>query len=53
VLERVTTMEEKVKTERDRRPLDPSKRPHNIRFNKVTAKIEETILDLRLTKRFR
>jgi transposase InsO family protein len=32
--------------------LDLSKRPHNIRYRKVTSEIQETILDLRLTKRF-
>jgi transposase InsO family protein len=31
---------------------DLSKRPHNIKYNKVTSEIQETILDLRLTKRF-
>jgi transposase len=31
---------------------DLSKRPHNIRYRKVTSEIQETILDLRLTKRF-
>jgi transposase InsO family protein len=31
---------------------DLSKRPHNIRYIKVTSEIQETILDLRLTKRF-
>jgi transposase len=31
---------------------DLSKRPHNIRYRKVTSDIKETILDLRLTKRF-
>jgi len=29
-----------------------SKRPHNIIYNKITPELEETILDLRLTKRF-
>jgi len=32
--------------------LDLSKRPHNIRYDKATSEIQETILDLRLTKRF-
>jgi len=33
--------------------LDVSKRPHNIKYNKkVTPELEETILDLRLTKRY-
>ena len=32
--------------------LDASRRPHNIRYRKVTSEIQETILDLRLTKRF-
>jgi transposase InsO family protein len=32
--------------------LDLSKRPHNIRYRKITSEIQETILDLRLTKRF-
>jgi transposase InsO family protein len=32
--------------------LDLSKRPHNIRYRKVTSEIQEAILDLRLTKRF-
>jgi len=31
---------------------DLSRRPHNIKYNKVTSEIEETMLDLRLTKRF-
>ena len=31
---------------------DLSRRPHNIKYKKVTSKAEETILDLRLTKRF-
>jgi transposase InsO family protein len=31
---------------------DLSKRPHNITYMKVTSEIQETILDLRLTKRF-
>ena len=31
---------------------DSSRRPHNIKDKKVTSEIEETILDLRLTKRF-
>src|SRR5919106_1042427 len=31
---------------------DLSKRPHNIKYRKVTSEIQETILDLRLTKRF-
>jgi len=32
--------------------LDNSRRPHNIKYMKVTPEIQETILDLRLTKRF-
>ena len=32
--------------------LDVSKRPHNIKYKKITPEAEETILDLRLTKRF-
>jgi transposase len=32
--------------------LDASRRPHNIKYRKVTSEIQETILDLRLTKRF-
>ena len=32
--------------------LDVSKRPHNIKYKKVTPELEETILDLRLTKKF-
>ena len=32
--------------------LDNSRRPHNIKYMKVTSEIQETILDLRLTKRF-
>jgi len=32
--------------------LDSSRRPHNIKYMKVTSEIQETILDLRLTKRF-
>ena len=31
---------------------DASRRPHNIKYKKVTSQIHETILDLRLTKRF-
>ena len=31
---------------------DISRRPHNIMYKKVTSEIEETILDLRLSKRF-
>ena len=31
---------------------DVSKRPHNIKYKKVTSEIQETILDLRLSKRF-
>ena len=31
---------------------DNSRRPHNIKYKKITSEIEETILDLRLTKRF-
>ncbi len=31
---------------------DVSRRPHNINYKKVTSEVEETILDLRLTKRF-
>lgn len=31
---------------------DLSKRPHNIKHRKVTSEIQETILDLRLTKKF-
>jgi len=31
---------------------DLSRRPHNIKYNKLTSEIQETILDLRLTKRF-
>jgi transposase InsO family protein len=32
--------------------LDLSRRPHNIKYKKITSEIQETILDLRLTKRF-
>ena len=32
--------------------LDVSKRPHNIIYKKIAPELEETILDLRLTKRF-
>ncbi|HEY7571492.1 MAG TPA: helix-turn-helix domain-containing protein [Nitrososphaeraceae archaeon] len=32
--------------------LDNFRRPHNIKYKKVTPDLEETILDLRLTKRF-
>ena len=32
--------------------LDTSRRPHNIKYKKITSEIQETILDLRLTKRF-
>jgi transposase len=31
---------------------DLSTRPHNIKYRKATSEIQETILDLRLTKRF-
>ena len=31
---------------------DLSRRPHNIKYSKVSSEIQETILDLRLTKRF-
>ena len=31
---------------------DTSRRPHKIRYKKITSEIQETILDLRLTKRF-
>ena len=31
---------------------DLSKRPHNIKYRKIIPEIQETILDLRLTKRF-
>ncbi|MGA9844795.1 MAG: helix-turn-helix domain-containing protein [Nitrososphaeraceae archaeon] len=31
---------------------DNSRRPHNINYRKITSEIQETILDLRLTKRF-
>jgi transposase InsO family protein len=31
---------------------DLSKRPHNIKYRKITSELEETILDLRLNKRF-
>lgn len=31
---------------------DLSRRPHNIEYKKITPEVEETILDLRLTKRF-
>ena len=31
---------------------DNSRRPHNIKYKKITSEIEETILDLPLTKRF-
>jgi transposase len=31
---------------------DLPKRPHNIKYKKVTSEIQEAILDLRLTKRF-
>jgi transposase InsO family protein len=32
--------------------LDNSRRPHNIKYKKIIPEIQETILDLRLTKRF-
>ncbi len=32
--------------------LDVSKRPHKINYRKITSEVEETILDLRLGKRF-
>ena len=32
--------------------IDLSRRPHSIKYKKITSEIEETILDLRLTKRF-
>lgn len=31
---------------------DISRRPHNIKYKKITSEIQETVLDLRLTKRF-
>src|SRR5919108_3540871 len=31
---------------------DVSRRPHNIKYKKLTSEILETVLDLRLTKRF-
>ena len=31
---------------------DSSRRPHNIKYKKITSEIQETILDLRLTRRF-
>jgi transposase InsO family protein len=31
---------------------DLSRRPHTIKYKKITSEVEETILDLRLTKRF-
>ncbi|MFZ1875614.1 MAG: helix-turn-helix domain-containing protein, partial [Nitrososphaeraceae archaeon] len=31
---------------------DLSRRPHNIKYKKITSELQETILDLRLTKRF-
>ena len=31
---------------------DLSKRPHNIKYRNITSEIQETIVDLRLTKRF-
>jgi transposase len=31
---------------------DNSRRPHKINYRKITSELEETILDLRLTKRF-
>ena len=31
---------------------DLSRRPHTIKYKKITSEIEETILDLRITKRF-
>ena len=31
---------------------DNSRRPHNIKFKKITSEIQETILNLRLTRRF-
>ena len=32
--------------------LDISRRPHNVKHKKITSEIQETILDLRLSKRF-
>ena len=32
--------------------LDNSRRPHKIKYKKITSEIQETILDLRLSKRF-
>ena len=32
--------------------LDNSRRPHNIKYKKITSEIQETILDLRLSRRF-
>ena len=31
---------------------DLSRRPHNIKYKKITPEVEETMLDLRITKRF-
>ena len=31
---------------------DTSRRPHKINYRKITSEIQETILDLRFTKRF-
>ena len=31
---------------------DNSRRPHNIKYKKITSEIQETILDLRLSKKF-
>ena len=31
---------------------DNSRRPHNIKYKKITSEIQETILDLRLSRRF-
>ena len=31
---------------------DNSRRPHKINYRKITSELEETILNLRLTKRF-
>ncbi|MGD9534400.1 MAG: helix-turn-helix domain-containing protein [Candidatus Nitrosocosmicus sp.] len=31
---------------------DPPRRPHNIKYKKITPEVEKTMLDLRITKRF-
>ena len=32
--------------------VDLSRRPHNIKYKKITPEVEKTMFDLRITKRF-